>query len=129
MSLTPNEDAVRLSLGARAGLPVGRETPVGYEPGAHGVSVRLQLAIGEARALAVARELDRATPHEKIVDGFVTALASEIIAMSIGFSDDPAAFGSCLIRRIALKAGIIGGLVASGAVAVDQTPIVAIARA
>ena len=75
-SLTPNEDA---SWAAMAAEP---DRAAMAEPGDLGVIARMQIPMRRARALAVARELDRATPATAIVPAFVHATATEIFVVA-----------------------------------------------
>lgn len=121
-SLTPNEDATRAALATRS---LDGEAARGQA----GVSVRVIHAMSEARAIAMAREFDRATPAEQIVHAFVTAMATEIADVAASFSDNPSELGALLVRQISYQAGLIAGQIDSGRFAGVSIPTAEVSRA
>lgn len=91
-SLTPNEDIARVLLATAPDLAGAAE------PGSLGSYTRLLIAMREARVIAIARELDRATPLPEIVSAFARATADEIFVVA-GFG--PPGFRERLTGEIA----------------------------
>jgi hypothetical protein len=81
-SMTPCEDA------ARTYKPRQETLDAMNAPGGKGVRTRIIVAMVEAYGLTIARELDRASDGQDIVDGFSAALANVAFGVAGTLTDD-----------------------------------------